>query len=221
MTTQVGQPAGWRKIAIQATIGAIVGASGSFAVLSLMNVRQLDWAPSYIFLASIGLIYVLMGLIVGIGTLAPRLLGQRLLNVADADEIIEERSNMGSSATGITLVGAALMLLAYAVQGDAAGTATIASPATAFWLLLAVLILFTGVSIWMWQRFDELWRQLTVEMSALTGNLLMAITIVWGGGAAAGLISGPRPLDLVSLAFGLILFASFVAAGRRGMMAPR
>lgn len=222
MTTQASKAAGWRKMAIQAFIGAMAGAGGMFAVLALIEGQGgLDWAPSTIILLGVGFIYALMGLFVGIGTLAPRLLGQRLLNVADADEIVEERANMGASASSCLILGAALMLLAHAVAADAAATAALVSPAAAFWILLAVLVGFTAVSVWMWQSFDELWRRLTVEISAITGNLLLVVAIVWGGAAAVGLAAGPHPLDLVSLAFGSLLFACFVATGWRGMMAPR
>jgi hypothetical protein len=42
-----------------------------------------------------------------------------------------------------------------------------------------------------------------------------------GGAAAAGLVAGPQPLDLVSIAFGSLLLSCFIAAGWRGMMASR
>ncbi|WP_137754030.1 hypothetical protein [Sphingopyxis sp. L1A2A] len=222
MTTQANKAAGWRKMAMQAMFGAIAGAGGMIAVLALVEGQGgLDWAPSPIILLAVGFIYALMGLFVGLGTVAPRLLGQRLLNVADADEIVEERSSMGASAICCLILGAALMLLAHAVATDAAGTAALVTPATAFWILLAVLGGFTLVSLWMWKSFDELWRQLTVEIAATTGNLLMFVAIVWGGAAAAGLAAGPQPLDLVSLSFGSMLLACFVVTARRGMMAPR
>jgi hypothetical protein len=222
MTTQASKAAGWRKMAIQAIIGAIAGASGMFAMLALIDAQGgLDWAPSAIILLGVGFIYALMGLFVGIGTVAPRLVGQRLLNVADADEIVEERANMGASAIGCIIMGAALMLLAQAVAADAAGAAALVSPAAAFWILLAVLGGFTLVSLWMWKSFDELWRQLTVEITALTGNILLVVATVWGSAAAAGLVAGPGPLDLVSLSFGSMLLACFVITARRGMMVPR
>jgi len=66
--------------------------------------------------------------------------------------------------------------------------------------------------MWMWRRFDELWRQLTSGISAISGNILMLVAIIW---------RGPHPLDLASLAFGSLLHACFVVVGRRGMMAPR
>jgi hypothetical protein len=222
MTTQASKAAGWRKMLMQGVIGAVVGAGGMIAVLALVEGQGgLDWAPSAIILLGVGFIYALMGAFVGIGTAAPRLLGQRLLNVADAEEIVEGRANMGASAISCLILGAALMLLAHAVAADAAGMAALVKPATAFWILLAVLVGFTAVSVWMWQSFDELWRQMTVEISAITGNLLLAVAIIWGGAAAVGLAAGPRPLDLVSIGFGSLLLACFVAAGWRGMMAPR
>lgn len=219
MTTQVSKAAGWRKMAMQAVVGAIAGAGGMIAILALID-RQggLDWTPSPIILLGIGLVYALMGLFVGLGTLAPKLVGQRLLNVADAEEILEERSSMGVSAICCVILGAALMLLAQAVAVD---TAALVNPATAYWILLVVLGGFTAVSLWLWKSFDELWQQLTIEITATTGNLMMLVTIVWGGAAAADLIAGPKPLDLVSLSVGLLLLACFAVTARRGMMAPR
>ena len=223
MTTQTSA-AGWRKIAIQAVVGGAAGAGGMLAGLKLVEGQGgVDWTASSIILFGVGLVYALMGVFVGIGTLAPRLFGQRLLNVADVEEIVEERANMGASAVSCLVLGAALMLFAQATATatDPSGAAGPASPAAAFWILMAVLAGFMAVSLWMWKNFDELWRQLTVEISAITGNVLMVIALVWGGAAAAGLAAGPRPLDLVSLVFGTMLLACFVAVGRRGMMAPR
>lgn len=222
MTTKASGAAGWKKIAGQALFGAVVGAGGMFAALSLLEGGDgVDWPGSAIILLGVGFVYALMGAFVAIGTLAPRTVGQRLLNVADAEEIIEERSNMNASAVGCLVLGAALMLLAYAVGTEAAGGTPRVSVAVAFWVMVAVLGVFTLISLWMWRAFDELWRQLTLEITAITGNLLMFVAIVWGGAAAAGLIVGPHPLDLVTLSFGLMLLACFIATGRRGMMAPR
>ncbi len=222
MTTQASRAAGWRKMAMQFIIGLAAGGGGMVAMIALIERQDgLEWAPSAIILVGIGFIYALMGLFVGLGTLAPRWFGQRMLNVADAEEIVEERANMGSSAICCLILGVALMLLAQAVAAEAAGAAALVTPAAAFWILLVVLAGFTAASVWMWRNFDELWRRLTVDVSAITGNLLLAVAVVWGGAAAAGLVAGPHPLDLVSLAFGSLLLSCFVAAGWRGMMAPR
>lgn len=221
MTTKVSGAAGWKKFAGQVLVGAAAGAGGMIAALSLLEGGDgIDWSLSAVILLAVGFVYALMGAFVGIGTLAPRLIGQRLLNVADVEEIVEERSNMIASSVGCIAIGAALMLLAYAAGTDAAGATPTVAVATAFWILLAMLGLFTAVSLWMWREFDELWQQLTLEITAITGNLMMLVAVVWGGAAAAGLVAGPHPLDLVSLSFGLMLLASFIAIGRRGMMVP-
>lgn len=219
MTTQATPAVGWRKMVVQALLGGLVGAGGMFAAMSLLKGDGgLDWQPSQIVLVGVGMIYLLMGIFVGLGALAPRLFGARMLNVADAEEIVEERTGMGGSAVSSAAIGLVLMLLAYVTVDGARGPVT---PAAAFWILLAMLVATTAASLWMWRSFDELWRRLTVEAGALTANLLLALLIVWGAAAATGLVAGPHPLDLVSAAFGSLLLATFIAAGRRGMMQPR
>jgi hypothetical protein len=206
-----------RKMALQALIGALAGGGAMFALMKLLEGDTLDWQPSQIILAGVGLVYVLMGLFVGLGVLAPRAIGQRMLNVADAEEIVEERSSMGGSALTCITIGAALALLAYStVEGANAPVTAV----TAFWIMLALLAAGTFVSIAMWRRFDELWRRLTIDTSAIAGNILLGVCVVWGGAAAAGLAPGPQPLDLVAAAFAILLLATFIAVGRRGMMTP-
>lgn len=217
MTTDV-RALSWRKMALQALAGALAGAGGMFALMWLLEGEALDWRPSQIILVGIGMIYLLMGLFVGLGIAVPARVGQRLLNVADAEEIVEERANLGGSALSCIAIGAILALLAYSTVE---GANTPVTAATAFWIMLILLVAGTLVSIAMWRRFDELWRQLTIDASALAGNILLALCVIWGGGAAAGLVAGPHPLDLVSAAFGIFLLATFIVAGRRGMMTPQ
>lgn len=217
MTVGANEAITWRKIALQALVGAVVGGGGAIAALSLLEPGEPGLAPSQLILGGIGLIYAIMGLFVGIGTLAPRLIGQRLLNVADAQEIEDDRANMAGSAICSLAIGAALVLLAYGATGDPAAPI---SAVTAFWILAAVIAAVAVVSVLMWRSFDELWRQLSVETSALLGNFLLVVCVLWGSAAAAGMVAAPGPLDLLSLAFGGLLLATFVVIGRRGMMTP-
>ncbi|ALJ14928.1 hypothetical protein [Sphingopyxis macrogoltabida] len=216
MTTEV-PAASWRKLALQSLFGALAGAGAMIAAMTLLEGELPVWQKSQIILVGVGMIYVLMGLFVGLGVLAPRLLGQRMLNVADAEEIVEERGNLGASALSCTAIGAALVLLAYATVEGANAPVT---ASTAYWILLALLVAGTAIMLPMWRNFDELWRQLAVDASALAGNILMTMCFAWGGAAAAGLVAAPHPLDLVSAAFGIFLLATFIAVGRRGMMMP-
>ena len=217
MTTQVPALSS-RKMGLQALAGAVAGAVAMIGAMRLLEGEALAWQPSQIILAGIGMIYLLMGLFVGVGIAVPARVGQRLLNVADAEELVEERASMSGSALTCIAIGAILTLLAYSTVE---GATTPVTATTAFWIMLALLVAGTLVSIAMWRRFDELWRQLTIDASAITGNMLLGVCVIWGGAAAAGLAPAPHPLDLISLAFGSFLLATFIAAGRRGRMTPQ
>lgn len=211
--------AGRRKMATQMLIGGFVGGIGAFAAMRFLRDRPDGiWDASHVTLLGIGLVYAILGLFVAIGALVPGRVGARFLNVSDAEELDEERPNMIASAVGCLAIGAALVLLAWSsADGDAAplsGGAVLA-------ILAAALAIFLGASIATWRRLDELWRRLIDETSAITGNILLALGALWGGAAAAGYVPSPHPVDLVSAAFGSLLLASFLAAGRRGMMTPR
>ena len=219
MTAEAKQALTWRKIALQSVIGFVAGGGGMVAVMTLVDPGDSPaWEGSHIAMVGVGLVYVIMGLFVGIGVVAPRLIGQRLLNVADAEEIDDERFNLVWSALGCIGIGLALALLAYAATGDPAAPI---GPVAAFWLFAGMLAALTTVSVVMWRRFDELWKQLTIDASAIFGNGLLVILALWGGAASAGIVAGPDPLDLVSLAFGGMLLCTFVAAFRRGMGTPQ
>lgn len=218
MTVEAKQALTRRKIALQAMIGFVASGGGMIAAMSLLDPGgspALD--PSHIILVAVGVVYVLMGLFVGIGVVAPRSLGQQLLNVVDAEELEDERSNLVWSAVGCIGIGLGLGLLAYSATGDSAAPV---GSATAFWIFAGILAIMTAVSVFMWREFDELAKQLTIDASAMLGNGLLVILALWGGAAASGLVSGPDPLDLVSLVFGGTLLCTFIAVERRGMATP-
>jgi hypothetical protein len=105
MTEELGDaPRGaykWRKTSLQAVFGAAFGAGVMIALMEWVVVPEAAlWESSHVVLAAVGLIYVLMALLVGIGTLAPRSIGRRLLNVSDAEELAEGRSLFLYSAPG-------------------------------------------------------------------------------------------------------------------------
>lgn len=208
-------PAKWRKQAVQAVIGAIAGGSGMVLAMEVMGSdRSAPWDSSQVIVVGIGVIYMIMALFVGIGVAAPRAIGARLLNVSDDEEIREERSKLLASAFGCMVIGASLALIGYAATGAAWVPV---SAATAYWLFVLGLIVTTAVSIPMWRNFDELWRRVTGEAAALFGYLMFGVCALWGGAAASGLATGPNALDLLSLAFGGYLLATFIVIFRRGM----
>lgn len=218
MTDAVKDPEGdrWtklRKYGLQLVIGAASGAAGMTAVLWLLDGQELpNLGVSVIIAAGLGVIYLLMGVLVGLGALFPTV-GAKLLNVHDRDDLMDQRAMLVGSGAGCVLIGAAMLLLVFASIDNAP-----VGPAMAFWLFTGTLVV-TGVISWrQWPLYDELMRAVVQESAALFGYGLSVVLALWGAAAASGLTGGPAPLDLVSLAFGGFLAACFVVIGRRGMM---
>ena len=217
MTTQASKAARWRKMAMQGVIGAVVGAGGMIAVLALVEGQGgLDWAPSAIILLGVGFIYALMGLFVGIGTAAPRLLGQRLLNVGDAEELREELRGMLLSAGTMGVLGLVLILLAVArTPGFAAGLV----PAGVAMGALVAASVGGAVASWAWRdRFDELNWQLGLEGCFWAFCLSWALLTLWAAADFLGFGIALTPIDVVTTLAAMMLLGSFVAIGKRGMM---
>jgi hypothetical protein len=63
------------------------------------------------------------------------------------------------------------------------------------------------------------------SVSNEAGNLAFHLVLIVGGGWAMlshlGFARAPAPLDWLTMFFGLVLLASFIATARRGMLAPR
>ena len=106
----------WKQSLIRMIAGGVVGMAAAAAMLGLMGGGLIDaMGPSRVALAAVGLIYCLMAALVGFGLAAPRA-GAQLLNVADADELREERSGMLLSVVTMGGIGIVLItLLAWVV----------------------------------------------------------------------------------------------------------
>lgn len=205
----------WRKVVLSGALGAIVGAGAMSGLFAFLDSEAMDIVGvSEIAAAGVGLIYALIGFCVGIGLINPNL-GFRYLNMEDADELRQQRLGLAYSSVGIIAMGVALILLA--VSGpDGAVPAPIA-------LAIAVVLFVAIIPLarMQYRHMDELMRSLSTE----TGNLAYYLVLVVGGGWAAlahlEFAPAPAPLDWLTMFFGLALFASFVAIGRRGMLEPR
>jgi hypothetical protein len=68
---------------------------------------------------------------------------------------------------------------------------------------------------------DELMRAVNLE----AGSLSYGLVVLFGGGwamlAHLGYSAAPVPLDWLTMFYGLVLLASFIAVGRRGMIRIR
>ena len=195
--------------------GGVVGAASTIAFMELVGKSRLGSDDPGVILALIaGLIYGVMGVFVGLGALAPRQ-GAVFLNVEDADEIREQRASLAPSAIACILIGAFLLVLALAPV-EQAGDRTAWTVAAAACLLGVV-----AVSVAARGRTDELMRQLSFESSALTLHVALVVLTVWAMLAQLGYAAWLTPLSLIAGLALLFLAATFLVAGKKGMMSPR
>jgi hypothetical protein len=201
-----------RKLVFQLVSGGIVGGLAGyfgFGVLAAANM-----AADQIIVSGVGLIYALMGLIIGFGLLAPKL-GSSILNVEDADEIRDQRRILTGSSVCMIALGAALMALPLSGPGGAI------SPPVGFGGLLAALAILIGISIRDWKYYDEMLLELSKDAGNLAFCGINSVILVWASAAWVGLAVAPTPLALVALVSGGFLLAIFAASARKGLIRPR
>lgn len=163
---------------------------------------------------AVGAVFLVIGLMIAAGLASPGL-GASYLNVQDADDLREQRPVLWRSSVAMAAWGLMLVVLAAShASGPLSPPATLAAAAallaTVAWLTLAA-----------WRRMDELMRRLSTE----GGNLSYYLVALAGGGwamlAHLGFVPAPAPLDWLTMLTGLALPASFIVAGRRGLLAQR
>jgi hypothetical protein len=201
-----------RKLVMQLAFGGLVGALAGYFGVGLID-RDTTTAEQVI-VSGVGLIYLLIGLIVGFGLAAPKL-GSTILNVEDADEINDQRRILTGSTICMIALGAALIGLA------AAGPAGPVPPVAGFAGLLAAVAILIAITVRDWKYYDEMMRQLSLDAGNFAFAGVGGVVLIWASAAWLGLAAAPTPLALVGLVAGGLLLAVFVASARRGLLRPR
>ena len=208
----------WRRLGGQVAAGAITGAAATAGVLFLLEGRGLDTSDGGQMLAIVaGMIYALVGLIIGLGILSPNV-AWKLLNVEDADELREERPRLWPSALASFLIGLFLLTLASA---PGPGEAGLISNEAAAVVAAACLIGAFFLTLWTSSRTDELIRLISAEASATALQLIFVAVGAWAALAQLGFVEWMSPLALVAGLAMVQLVAVIAVCGRRGLLAPR
>jgi hypothetical protein len=204
-----------RKIIIPALVGGVVGFAASAGMMRFVDsdaVGGLD--KSATIAALVGVLYAVIGFGILIGTARPGM-GARFLNVEDADELREQQRTLLHSGTAMLVWGIALAVLALAAP-DGPVPQTLALGVAATGMAIGV-----GMSVLVQRECDELMRAVNLEGAAITNALLFVVLGTWAMLAHLGHVAAPAPLDLLTLFYVLLLLASFIAVGRRGMLTIR
>ncbi len=215
MTGTVARP-NWKKLIIQTLSGAFVGAASTSAVLLAWDdLGSSD--PAQLLAVVTGLIYALMGLVVGVGAFAPSA-GVHFLNCEDAEELLDQRVILGLSSAACIVIGLLFFVLALVPAGGASslfGRDVAAALAAACLIALIILTRLTS------RRADELTRLLSLEASTLAMQVSFLMLGGWAALAHLGFAEWGSPLALVSAMACIMLLAVFWVTAKRGLMIPR
>lgn len=214
-TPRTVAPVWVRKVLIPAALGGVIGFAAASGTLRLVDGEVVDGlGASAIVAVMVALFYTMMGVMVGLGAASPRL-GARFLNVEDAEELREQKRVLIYSGAAVAVWGIGLFALALAAPVGPV-------PQGIALVLGAGGLLVGGVfSVVVYRACDELMRMAHLEAAAIAYGLVVLVVGPWSIFAHVGQVAAPAPLDLVTLFYVLVLPASFIAVGRRGMLAIR
>lgn len=207
-----------RKSLLQMLIGGIAGGTAMVTMLTALDRHEglLEDGGRLAALAT-ALVYALMAVFVGIGTMLPRF-GAKALNVEDEDEIAEQKVALVVGFVTFALVAILLGSLALVSTADQPGllpppVAALISAGSAL-ILIAIAIRYRNVG-------DEMMRLASKDASNTLVLLLLAVVGTKSAAAQLGYASPLAPLELLSAFFALYLLAVFISVGRRGLLTPR
>lgn len=222
MTSEIETPRPsfkWRKLLLQLGAGVICGALFGYGVGHFLGdyaeARGLDHVPFSAEIAGlVAVIYIFIATIVLAGSASPSI-GSKILNVEDADEVREMQSQFVTSGIAMLLWGFALLALALAEP-----VGPLAAP-MALTIGAAGLLIGTWFAIKAYRESDELMLAMNLEAGAITYGLVLVTLGGWAMLAHVGYVSAPAPLDILSACYALVMVASFIAIGRRGLITVR
>lgn len=204
-----------RKLVIPALIGGVAGFAASAGIMRfIMSSAVGGLSLSATIAALVAVLYVVIGVGIVIGTASPGL-GARFLNVEDADELREQKKVMLCSGLSMLLWGVSLLALALAAPDGPV------PQAAALLVGGGGLVIGLGLSVLVYRASDELMAAVNLEAGAWSYGAVSLVVGLWAMLAHLGYVTGPAPLDLLSLFYVLVLAASFIVVGRRGMLAIR
>jgi hypothetical protein len=208
----------WRKSVAQMAVGALVGGAVTYALLESVGRSGLDMDdPSRLLALVAGIIFALMGIIVGLGVIAPGP-GAHLLNVEDADELREQRRPLWHGSVAMVLIGSAMLALALAAVGGGVG---IISRGAAGTVLGICLVGVAAVSFVGRNDNDEFMRAVGTEASALATYATLFLFGIWAALAHLGGVDWIEPLGFLATLLLLQLAALMWVSTRRGLLRPR
>ncbi|MEQ1540741.1 MAG: hypothetical protein ABL926_00665 [Novosphingobium sp.] len=201
----------WGIHILRGVLGAVFGLAVMVPFLRFAGPFLAQSGTGAIALSGVGVIYLLMGLMVGLGTLMPGP-GSKLLNVAGPDDLTDQRRVLLGSAAASLFVGAALLALSLA------GPAGLVPDGLALGALALAFLLCVVIGVLQWREYDELMRQMSTDCGSIAFMMALPGLGAWAALAHLGRVPPFAPLWVLAAMALALLIASFIAAGRRGLL---
>ena len=205
----------WKKFIVQMLAGGVVGAAFTAAVLYFWDGLGLDAAqPVQVIALVAGMIYAVMGLMVGVLAAVPSA-GARILNVDDAEELRDQQPVLIISAATCVVIGLFFLILAAVPASGDSGLVDrdVALPVAAV-SLLAVIVMTRMTT----RMVDELTQKISMESSAVAMQATMILFGGWAALAHLGYAEWVDPLAFIAILALLQLVVVFWVAVRRGIV---
>lgn len=201
-------------VIVQMVIGALIGFGGLMLFDKTVGMRWLaeNMTPTGVFALLLAGVFIIIGTIVLILSFSKTLFTYNQMNADMGDEEFAETRPINRwSAIGLFFYAGALILLAL-------GNSTTDAPQYQyFWGVVGCMAAQLGVNGFLWLRYDELWKQVTKEASAISFVIIEVALFIWAGAAVFGLGVSFDPLAVVVASTGLFLFVSMGLTIRKGM----
>ena len=139
------------------------------------------------------------------------MLAQRGAENDDGADFEQMRSMLFWSAICIFLSSAILVLMALASIND--GGPQLMS----FWSICALMLAQTAISVMLWTKYDELYRDVMKDGCAATFVIVEFGLIIWAAAAICGLEVTFDPLTVIVAIMGVNLASLFWVCLRRGL----
>lgn len=202
------------KFVLQMVVG---GAIGWFSMIALDRLVGLDrlfvvMSGAAVIALTMAIIFCLIGLIV-LAMSSNRtifMLNQSNRN-AEASEFDDMKPLLFWSAICMMMYAAIMAILALANPADQG------AQLLSFWGIVALMIGQTAISWHLWNRYDELYRDVTKESCAVTFAFVEFGLIVWAAAAICGLGVAFDPLAVIVAMTGVYWTVAIWFTVRRGM----
>lgn len=192
------------------------GAFGFFGVLAVERLIGLD--VIFDSMSPVGILAIFMALVFSlIGVICLAMAGSRKMYMlgqtdgeAAATDFDEMRPLLFGSAIGIFLYAAILVLMAIASITDG-------QQLISFWSIFALMVAQTVISVLLWKKYDELYREVTKDSCAATFVIVEFGLLIWAAAAICGLDVTFDPLGVIVAITGINVVTSVWFTIKRGM----